>query len=216
MEHSSSLWLCPQTLLSLTKMEMKESRLPDLRRLRPLRKKDRNSELMNFTPVFVNSGEPWENKHNSHWHFPEIRERKISPMVSCIKFCYIWDVPTQIPGDPGHSLSKTTEKGHLHKVFVRDIASSGSPSWVQMPAVALPELRFWRVTKEYLNHKGTKIRVFRVRFRTPLLPRFFHHFPPSFPFRPCALSHHSSPLHLPIYPPPFWVLENSDLGTPLI
>ena len=34
------------------------------------------------------------------------------------------DVPTQIPGHPGHSLSETTEKGHLHKVFIRDIPTS--------------------------------------------------------------------------------------------
>ena len=54
------------------------------------------------------------------------RVRKISPKFSCIKFFQIWDVPTQIPGHPGHSLSKTTEKSHLHKVFVRDIPTSGS------------------------------------------------------------------------------------------
>ena len=38
-------------------------------------------------------------------------------------------------------------------------------------------------------------------------------FPPSFPFRPCSLSHHFFPLHLPLYPP---FGEKSDLGTPLI
>ena len=52
--------------------------------------------------------------------------RKISPKFSCIKFFQIWDVPTRIPGHPGHSVSKTTEKGHLHKVFVWDIPTSGS------------------------------------------------------------------------------------------
>ena len=42
-------------------------------------------------------------------------------------------------------------------------------------------------------------------------------FRPSFPFSPCSLSHHSSPLHLPLYPP-FFVLTpgklrfSSDLG----
>ena len=51
---------------------------------------------------------------------------KTSPKFSCIKFFQIRDVPTQNPGHPGHSLSKTTEKGHLHKVFVRDIPTSGS------------------------------------------------------------------------------------------
>ena len=54
------------------------------------------------------------------------RVRQISPKFSCIKFFQIRDVPTQIPGHPGHSLSKTTEKGQLHKVFVCDIPTSGS------------------------------------------------------------------------------------------
>ena len=47
-------------------------------------------------------------------------------MFFYLKFFQIWDVPTRIPGHPGHSLSKTTEKGHLHKVFVRDIPMPGS------------------------------------------------------------------------------------------
>ena len=58
----------------------------------------------------------------------------------------------------------------------------------------------WKATKEYLNQRGTKIRVFRERFRAPLLPPFSLIFPPSFPFRPCSLSHHFSPLPLPLYP----------------
>ena len=64
-----------------------------------------------------------------------------------------------------------------------------------------PEI--WKATKEYLNQRGTKIRVFRVCFRTPFLPPFFLISPPSFPFRPCAFSHHFSPLHLPLHPPFF-------------
>ena len=43
----------------------------------------------------------------------------------------------------------------------------------------------WKATKEYLNQRGAKIRVFRACFRAPFLPPFFPHFPPSFPFRPC-------------------------------
>ena len=62
------------------------------------------------------------------------RVRKISPKFSCIKFFQIQDVPTQIPGHPGHSLSKTTDKGHLHKVFVRDIPTSGSRMSQEYPA----------------------------------------------------------------------------------
>ena len=57
----------------------------------------------------------------------------------------------------------------------------------------------WKATKEYLNQRCTKIRVFRVRFRAPFLPPFFPHFPPSFPFRPCAVSHHFSPFRLPLF-----------------
>ena len=40
-------------------------------------------------------------------------EQKISPKLSCIKFFWSRDVPTQIAGHPGHFLSKTTEKGAL-------------------------------------------------------------------------------------------------------
>ena len=68
---------------------------------------------------------------------PFCRVRKISPKFSCIKFFQIRDVPTQIPGHPGHSLSKTTEKGHLHKVFVRDIPTSGSLMSQEYPAQKL-------------------------------------------------------------------------------
>ena len=63
--------------------------------------------------------------------------RKISPKFSCIKFFQIRDVPTQIPGHPGHSLSKIREKGPLHKVFVRDIPTSGSRMSQEYPAQKL-------------------------------------------------------------------------------
>ena len=62
----------------------------------------------------------------------------------------------------------------------------------------------WKATKEYLNQRGAKTRVFRMRFRAPFLPPFFSSFSPlSFPFRPCSLSHHFSPLRLPLYCPLF-------------
>ena len=75
---------------------------------------------------------------------------------------------------------------------------------------------FWKATKEYLNQRGTKSRVFRVCFRTPFLPPFFPHFSPLFPLQAlCILA----PL-LPSSPPPssplFRLPEKSDLGTPLI
>ena len=58
----------------------------------------------------------------------------------------------------------------------------------------------WKDTKEHLNQRGTKIRVFRVCFRAPFLPPFFP-FPPLLsPFKPCSLCYHFSPLHLPKTP----------------
>ena len=59
-------------------------------------------------------------------------------------------------------------------------------------------IRNWKATKEYLNQRGTKIRVFRVCFRTPFLPPFFAYFSPLFPLQAlCILA----PL-LPSSPPP--------------
>ena len=66
-----------------------------------------------------------------------IRLRKISPKFSRIKFFKIRDVPTQIPGHPGHSLSKPTEEAHLHKVFVLDIPTFGSRMSQEYPAQKL-------------------------------------------------------------------------------
>ena len=63
--------------------------------------------------------------------------RKISPEFSFIKFFQIRDVPTHILGHPGHSLSKTPEKGQLHKDFVRDIPTSGSRMSQEYPAQKL-------------------------------------------------------------------------------
>ena len=46
------------------------------------------------------------------------RVRKISPKFSCIKFFQIWDVRDPDVGmSRTKTLSKTTGKGHLHKVF---------------------------------------------------------------------------------------------------
>ena len=76
-------------------------------------------------------------KKSTAWRRGGSRVRKISPKFSCIKFFQIRDVPTQIPGYPGHSLSKTTEKGHLHKVFGRDIPTFGSRMSQEYPAQKL-------------------------------------------------------------------------------
>ena len=53
----------------------------------------------------------------------------------------------------------------------------------------------WKATKEYLNQRGTKIRVFQVCFRTPFLPPFFPSFLP--PLSP------SGPVHFRTTPPLF-------------
>ena len=58
---------------------------------------------------------------------------------------------------------------------------------------------FWKATKEYLNQRGTKIRVFRVFFRAPFLPPFLPYFSPLFPLQ--ALF--ALPPLLPSSPPPF-------------
>ena len=72
----------------------------------------------------------------------------------------------------------------------------------------------WKATKEYLNQKSTKIRVFRECFRSPFLPPFFPHFP-LFPLQALFT-------FLPLLPslyPPVWTPGKlrfrypSDLGT---
>ena len=57
----------------------------------------------------------------------------------------------------------------------------------------------WKATKEYLNQRGTKIRVFRVFFRPPFLPPFLPYLSPLFPLQ--ALF--TLPPRLPSSPPPF-------------
>ena len=74
----------------------------------------------------------------------------------------------------------------------------------------------WKATKEYLNQRGTKIRVFRVCFRTPFLPPFFPHFSPLFPLQALCILAPLLPSSPPPSSPPFWLPEKSDLGTPLI
>ena len=74
----------------------------------------------------------------------------------------------------------------------------------------------WKATKEYLNQRGTKIRVFRVRFRAPFLPPFFHRFSPLFPLQALFTLPPLLPSSPPPLSPPSWLPKNSDFGTPLI
>ena len=77
----------------------------------------------------------------------------------------------------------------------------------------------WKATKEYLNQRGTKTRVFRVLFRAPFLPPFSPHFSPLFPLQALFTLPPLPPLHLPLFPPFFDSREKlrfrypSDLGT---
>ena len=64
---------------------------------------------------------------------------------------------------------------------LRDVSSSCPPS--VFISQAWGELLLWKATKEYLNQRGTKIRVFRVCFRAPFLPPIFPHFPTLFPLQ---------------------------------
>ena len=75
---------------------------------------------------------------------------------------------------------------------------------------------YWKATKEYLNHRGTKIRVLRVCFRAAFLPPFLPHLSPLFPLQALLTLPPLLPsLHLPLYPS-FLTPGNSDLGAPLI
>ena len=77
----------------------------------------------------------------------------------------------------------------------------------------------WKATKEYLNQRGTKIRVFRVCFRTPFLPPFFPHFSPLFPLQALCILVPPLPSSPPPSSPPFLAPGKvrfrypSDLGT---
>ena len=59
--------------------------------------------------------------------------------------------------------------------------------WYRTPtarAVAEWSIADWKATKEYLNHKGTKIRAFRECFKAHFLPPLSPHFSPLFPLQP--------------------------------
>ena len=106
------------------------------------------------------------------------------------------------------------------------IRDQHGPKWSKRPCwwkpYSAPDSsigKIWMATKAYLNHRGTRIRVFRVWFQAPFLPPFFPHFSSLFPLQ--ALF--TLPPLLPSSHPPsslFWLLENSlwfrypsDLGT---
>ena len=78
------------------------------------------------------------------------------------------------------------------------------PSVPRMKGVGHKNLyAIWKAIKEYLNHRGTKIRIFRVCFWAPVLAPFFPHFPPLFPLQALFTFPPLLPPHLPLYPPFF-------------
>ena len=85
-------------------------------------------------------------------------------------------------------------------VLVLPIWTNGTPlSVAPLPFYDLLSCAVhWKATKEYLNQKGTKIRVFRVLFRAPFLPPFFPHVSPLFPLQALL----TLPPLLPSSPPP--------------
>ena len=62
---------------------------------------------------------------------------------ACMKFFWSWDVPIQIAGHPGHSVSKTTEKGASHKFWswTSQGRGQGHPDvWVpDVPGISCPK-----------------------------------------------------------------------------
>ena len=82
--------------------------------------------------------------------------------------------------------------------FVCVFASAFACVCPRLSAFACVCSHFWKATKEYLNQRGTKIRVFRVCFRTPFRPPFSPHFPTLFPLQALFTL---TPL-LPSSPPP--------------
>ena len=137
------------------------------------------------------------------WFLPKISPRRSAPAKgfgastcsTCTRTCKTWE-----------EKSPSKEHTHTHSYTIC------------METNIYRGPKTWKATTEYLNQRGTKIRVFRVLFLAPFLPPFSpSFFPPFFPFRPCALSHHFSPSSPPLFPPLFFdSWKNSDLGTPLI
>ena len=68
----------------------------------------------------------------------------------------------------------------LHKLFEHSQGSGSGP------------VKIWKATKEYLNRRGTKIRVFRVCFWAPFPPSLFPYSSPLFPLS-CPFSPSSPP-----------------------
>ena len=75
---------------------------------------------------------------------PLNRVRKISPMFSLQKVFPNPGRPDPNRGTSWPPLSKTPEKGHLHRVFVRDIPTSGSRMSQEYPAQKLYFRLFFR------------------------------------------------------------------------
>ena len=133
------------------------------------------------------------------------RHKTLIPAEVCGKICYCsWP--------PNNRKAFQPEFG-AYRGLARVLKSPSNPQNCRKKEKVLENCKD---TKEYLNQRGTKIRVFWVLFRAPFLSPFFHHFSPLFPLQGIF----ALPPLLPSSPPPLstllWHPENSDLGTPLI
>ena len=98
------------------------------------------------------------------------------------------ETPSETPGPPRTSQACCPYSCCPFKLFRPPSSGIGGESrgsscqgcW-EFPKLVVSNL--WKATKEYLNQRGTKIRVFRECFRAPFLALFFPHFPSLFPLQ---------------------------------
>ena len=117
---------------------------------------------------------------------PPYRETGVAiPLSHCVS-CGIADYRCYTPTSFLKMAYRSPKTGLGRRVSQKKLASEANRAIV------------WKDTKEYLNQRGTKIRVFRDRFRAPFLPPLSPRFSPLFP--PQALF--TFPPLLPSSPPP--------------
>ena len=134
-----------------------------------------------------------------------------------VPMAMLWQIATSrvqigVPSSDWHD-----HNGVLHQHIGREVVGVWNwASQTEWASIAKETWQIWKATKEYLNQRGTKIRVFRVPFRAPFLPPFSTHFSPLFPLQAVFTLPPLPPSSPPLFPPLFWLPENSDVGTPLI
>ena len=111
-------------------------------------------------------------------------------------------------------------RSHSHHVLLTSVAELplNSPLYMREHETICPVPHFWKAAKEYLNHRGTKSKVFRVCFLGPLSSHPFSLIsPPSFPLQAPTTSPLTSPLSpSSLTPRKLRFRYPSDLGTLLV